>query len=210
MAFESDPCAVYAATGELLARGFVREHDEARLTMAAETFTGAWLDAGDRAIIEVMSTDRGVLTFDAVVESSELGRVVLGSLVLQEAVQHRASLRVRTDMLLHLSALLVGSEEQVLDPPWQIQVDDLSADGMRFRTSEVLEVLEVGHRIKTSVPVAGRPMELVLEVVRHEEVRGGLAYGCRILGVSERGRDALFSIVLEMQRQTLMQRAERR
>jgi len=207
MAFESDPCAVHAATGELLARGFVREHDEARLVMAAQTFTGAWLDAGDPAVLEVMSTDRGVLTFDTIVESSELGRIILGSLVLQEAVQHRASLRVRTDMLLHLSALLVGTEEQVLDPPWQVQVDDLSADGVRFRTTEALEI---GHRVKTSVPGAGRPMDLVLEVVRHEEVRGGLAYGCRILGVSERDRDALFRIVLELQRQTLSQRAERR
>ncbi len=135
MAFESDPCAVHAATGELLARGFVREHAEGHLVMAAQSFTGAWLDAGDRAVLEVLSADRGVLSFDAVVETSELGRIVFRSLALREAVQHRASLRVRTDMVLQISSLVVDGQEQVLEPAWPAHVDDISADGVRFRTA---------------------------------------------------------------------------
>ncbi len=206
MAFESDPCAVHAATGELLARGFVREHAEGHLVMAAQSFTGAWLDAGDRAVLEILSADRGVLSFDAVVETSELGRIVFRSLALREAVQHRASLRVRTDMVLQISSLVVDGQEQVLEPAWPAHVDDISADGVRFRTASELEV---GHRVGTTVALADRRIDVVLEVVRRVEVRGGVAYGCRILGVTERDRDALFRFVLDRQRRTLAQRAER-
>lgn len=204
MAFESDPCAVHAATGELLSRGFVREHEGARLVMAAQSFTGAWLDAGDRAVIEILSADRGVLSFDAVVESSELGRIVLRSLVLREAVQHRSSLRVRTDMVLTIASLVVGTQDQALEPAWTVHVDDISADGVRFRTSEELEV---GHRVGTALTLGDRRLDLVLEVVRRTDVRGGIAYGCQILGITERDRDALFRFVLDRQRQTLAQRA---
>ncbi len=206
MAFEADPCAVHGATGELLARGFVREHDGSRLVMSARTFTGVWLDPGERAVLEVMSPDRGTLTFDAIVETSELGRVVLRSLALREAVQQRASLRVPADMELMLAALVTEDAERVLDPPWRVYVDDLSADGMRFRTDAELEV---GHRVRTTVTVGGRPLDLELEVVRRIEVRGSLAYGCRIVGTGERERDALFTFVLERQRQALAQRADR-
>jgi c-di-GMP-binding flagellar brake protein YcgR len=207
MAFEAEPCAIYAATGELLARGFVREHAGSRLVMAAQAFTGAWLDAGDHAVVEILSTDRGVLSFDVVVESSELGRIVLGSLTLREAVQHRASLRVRTEMVLAIVSLVAGGKEQALEPAWTAHVEDISADGVRFRTSEELEI---GHRVGTTVTLGDRRLDLVLEVVRCAEVRGGVAYGCRILGVSERDRDALFRFVLDRQRQSLAQRAELR
>ncbi len=206
MAFESDPCAIHAETGELIARGFVREHSGARLVMSARTFTGAWLHPGDLATLVIMSSDRGALTFDAIVDESGHGRVVLRSLTLREAVQHRSSLRVQTDMVLRLGSLVVGKAEQVLDPPWAVHVDDLSADGIRFRTEAELEI---GHRVATTVDLGARRLDLVLEVVRRTEVRGGLAYGCRILGVGERDRDALFRFVLDRQRQTLAQRAER-
>ena len=207
MAFEADPCAVHAATGELLVRGFVREHAGTRLVMAAPSFTGAWLDAGDRAVIEILSTDRGVVSFDAVVEVSEPGRLVLGSLALREAVQLRASLRVRTDMILQLSSLVVGTEERVLEPAWSAHVEDISADGVRIRTPEELEV---GHRVSTTVVLGDRRLAVVLEVVRRAEEHGDVAYGCRMVGGTERDRDALFRFVLDQQRKSLAQRAERR
>ncbi|WP_372593734.1 PilZ domain-containing protein [Actinotalea sp.] len=207
MAFESDACAIHAVTGELLARGSVREHADARLIMTAQTFTGVWLDPGDAAVLEVFSTDRGVLTFDAVVESSDRGAIALRRLTLREAVQHRASLRVPTQMDILLDSVLSAGKETVLDPPLRVHVDDLSADGMKLRTTEEIEV---GHRLRTAVPLNDRSLEVVLEVVRRSEVRGALTYGCRILDVSERDRDALFRYVLEQQRRELAQRAERR
>ena len=207
MAFESDTCAVHAVTGELLARGHVREHAGGRLVMAAQAFTGAWLDPGDAAVLEVFSTDRGVLTFDAVVESSELGRIALRRLALREAVQHRSSLRVPTELDILLDSVLADGQETVLDPPWPVHVDDLSADGLKLRTTEELAV---GAHVRTAIPLQGRSLEVQLEVVRRTEVRGALTYGCRILGVSERDRDALFRFVLEQQRRTLAQRASRR
>ena len=102
---------------------------------------------------------------------------------------------------------VADGQETVLDPPWPVHVDDLSADGLKLRTTEELAV---GAHVRTAIPLQGRSLEVQLEVVRRTEVRGALTYGCRILGVSERDRDALFRFVLEQQRRTLAQRASRR
>jgi hypothetical protein len=94
MAFELDPCAVHTATGELVARGFVREQAGDTEVVEMQHESGAWLGDGDEAILEVFSATRGALTYDGVVEFAAARRVGLRGLRLREAVQQRSAVRV--------------------------------------------------------------------------------------------------------------------
>ena len=49
MAFEADPCALRTEAGELIARGFVREHDEDSLLVDADALAGTWFEPGEMA-----------------------------------------------------------------------------------------------------------------------------------------------------------------
>jgi hypothetical protein len=49
---------------------------------------------------------------------------------------------------------------------------------------------------------------LVVEVLRHEELRGAVAHGCRFIGLSERNRDMLVAYVLSQERRLLAERRD--
>jgi hypothetical protein len=70
--------------------------------------------------------------------------------------------------------------------------------------------LTAGDRVQVTLPLERAPLPLTLEVVRTEDLRGAAAYGCRIVGASERVHDALFRHVLDQQRAQLQLRADRR
>lgn len=203
MAFELDPCAVHTATGELVARGFVREQAGDTVVVEMQHESGAWLGDGDEAILEVFSATRGALTYDGVVEFAAARRVGLRGLRLREAVQQRSAVRVAVSV--PVTAHPVGDDEE--REPFEAVVIDLSAHGVRFRCDVELTA---GDRVQVTLPLERAPLPLTLEVVRTEDLRGAAAYGCRIVGASERVHDALFRHVLDQQRAQLQLRADRR
>lgn len=203
MAFEADPCLVRAGTGELLARGFVREHDGVTMLIEAEHATGTWLEPGDAVVAEVLSSQRGTCTYDAIVGYSVAHRIELVDLHLQTVVQQRSALRVPTSLPYRVSYRVDGKVREVLDEPLEIIVLDMSAHGLRFRTSTEIEP---GTRLLLTLEEIRVPMDLVVEVLRVEEVRGGFAYGCRFVDLRERDADAIFGFVLEEQRRHLVER----
>lgn len=205
MAFELDPCMVRTVTGELLARGFVREHDGVSMVVEAEHATGTWLEQGDVVVAEVMSSQRGACTYDAVVAFAVGRRVALSDLNLREVVQHRSALRVPTDLHYRVSYRMEGSAPVLLDEPLDILVIDVSAHGLRFRAADELEP---GSRLLLTFEVARGPLDLVMEVLRAEAVRGGFAHGCRFLDLREREADEMFRFVLEEQRRQLAERRD--
>lgn len=203
MAFEADPCLVRAGTGELLARGFVREHDGVTMLVEAEHAAGSWLEPGDAVVAEVLSSQRGACTYDAVVGYSVANRIELTDLQLQTVVQQRSALRVATSLPHRVSYRLEGTARVVLDEPLAVVVLDVSGHGLRFRTAAELEI---GDRLLLTFEAVRVPLDLVLEVLRVEEMRGGLAYGCRFVDLRERDADAMFTFVLEEQRRQLVER----
>jgi len=206
VALELEPCLVHASTGELLARGFVREHEGTSLVVEAKTFTGTWLLPGDPAVLQVLSADRGSITYDAVVAFSAVRRIGLANLTLRTVVQQRAALRVHTAIPMQISHVLDG-KEVVEIAPLEVLVIDLSAHGMRIRSEAVIEP---GTLLAVVFTATGRPIDLVVEVLRAEEIRGGFAYGCRFAGATEREHDELFRFVLRQQRRQLADRAQAR
>ncbi len=207
MVFELDPCRVHAPTGELLARGFVREHGAHSLLVEAEHFSGGWLAEGDDAVVEVLSDHRGTCTYDAVVAFSAAGRIELRDLRLREVVQQRTAVRVPVAVPIHVTQRLEGTELVPLDEPLDIHVLDVSAHGMRIRCARQIEA---GTRLAVRFTQSRAPLDLVVEVLRAQELRGEFAHGCRIVGASERVTDELFRFVLDEQRRQLAQRSEQR
>ena len=224
MAFEADPCRLRTAAGELIARGFIREHDEDSLLVDADTLAGGWFAPGEMAVVEVLNPDRGSLTYEGVVEFAEAKRVRLRDLRLQVVRQQRSAVRVPTDLAVQVVAqvgvrpepgepedVIVpgpdGRPERRLDPPWDVTVIDLSAHGLRFLADHGAAP---GTQWRVRLPAPRRELELVVEVLRPQEVRGGVAHGCRFVDARERDHDALFSWVLDLQRHLLARRADRR
>src|SRR5690554_1694775 len=112
VAFDLDPCRVYAASGELLAEGFVREQHDAAILVEAEHFSGVCLEVGDEAVVEVMSAHRGACTYDARVASSAAQRIELDDLRLREVVQQRSAVRVPTSIALQVTHRVVGTQRE--------------------------------------------------------------------------------------------------
>lgn len=207
MAHELDVCRVHGTGGELLADGFVREQDGDTLVVAAEHFSGRWLEQGDPVVAHVLSEVSGQCTYDAVVVYAEAGRVALTDLRLRERVQQRQAVRVPTELPHRITAVLGDEGREELEPPLDVLVIDVSAHGLRFRCAAEIEP---GARLVMPFTATRAPVELVLEVVRQQTLRADEAYGCRIVGASERVTDELFRFVLDEQRRQLAERRDAR
>lgn len=204
MAIELSPCRVHGEGGELVAAGHVRSVDATSLHVTAPRYAGHALVAGDVVVLEVASAVRGECTFDAVVATSVPGGIVVTDLRLRDVVQRRAAVRVPLALPMDFDAIVVDDEDVVLDPPLTVIVMDLSADGLRFRTDPAVAT---GTLLRGVLP-ARRPVRLLAEVVRHEDLRGAVAHGCRFIGLPERDRDLLIGFVLAQERQLIAERRD--
>lgn len=206
MAFELDPCRVRALSGELLAQGFVREHEGDAVAVDVEHEAGGWLAEGDHVVVEILSAHRGTLTHDAVVQAVVARRVVLEGLALRTAVQLREAVRVPTSIpvVLGVTAPAVGTTEAAEPVTVDAVVLDVSAHGMRVRCHAEVAA---GSRLAMRFGATRTPLDLVLEVVRVQELAGDAVLGCRLVDASERTTDELFRFVLEEQRRQLAVRA---
>lgn len=206
VAHELDPCRVYGSGGELVAEGFVREHVGAEIEVEAKNFTDRWLRPGEPVILQVLSAVQGECVYDAVTSSAETGRIGLTDLVLRERVQKRSAARVATEIPVRITQHHVAGRPAPLDEPVDAVVIDVSAHGLRLRTRATFDP---GERLVVPFPATREPVELVADVLRAEELRAGHAYGCRIVGASERVTDELFRFVLDEQRRQLAERRGR-
>jgi hypothetical protein len=202
--FLLDPCRVHGPDGELVAAGHVRAAGNDAIQVSAPRFSGHSLRPGDAVVLEVFSAVRGECTFDAVVTASSAGLIALGDLHLRAVVQHRLAVRVPVAVPVHFTARVEDGEEVHLEEPIEALVIDVSADGLRFRTDQDFALTT---RLLTTFP-ARHPVPLVVEVLRHEELRGAVAHGCRFVGLSERHRDTMIAYVLSQERRLLAERRD--
>lgn len=208
MAHELDRCRVFGVgEEELLADGFVREQDDDALLVEAEHFSGRWLGAGDPVVVHVLSSVQGECVYDGTVTWSEARRIGVGGLQLRERVQKRAAVRVPVELPHRIAERVVGTAREPLEEPMDVVVLDVSAYGLRFRSRQEVEP---GTRLALTLTGPRRPVDLVLEVVRVQELRADHAHGCRFVGADERTTDTLFSFVLDEQRRQLAERRDAR
>ena len=204
MALELAPCRVHGEGGELVAAGHVRSVDASSLSVTAPRYAGHVLEPGDPVLLEVDSPVRGECTFDAVVAASAPGVIELTALQLRDVVQRRTAVRVPVSVPITFEAVVTDGEDVALEPPLQALVMDTSADGLRFRAEQTIAL---GTQLRAVFP-ARRPVPVLAEVLRHEELRGATAHGCRFLGLTERDRDVLVAFVLEQERRLLAERRD--
>ena len=153
MGFELDPCWVHGDSGELIAAGHVRSHEEDRLVVEAPKYSGGSLWPGHPVILVVASELRGSCTIDAVVIASARTRLELTDLRVRVVEQKRSAVRVPVSERVTFAHLVEGDQRVPLEEPLPVQVLDLSAYGMRFRSeSEV----PIGTHLAGSYPTPRR------------------------------------------------------
>ncbi len=205
MGFELDPCWVHGEGGELIAAGHVRTHEEHRLVVEAPKYSGGSLWPGDPVVLVVASELRGTCTLDASVAASARTRLELTDLRLRVVEQKRSAVRVPMAQTMTFGHVVEEDEQVPLDEPVDVQVLDLSAYGMRFRSDAEIPI---GTRLVGTYPAPRRPVPVVLEVLRHEELRGAIAHGGRFVGMEERDTEELFRAVLDRQRRLIAERRD--
>jgi hypothetical protein len=207
MSFETNECALRTSAGELISRGFVREHQDDSIVIELPKLGLGWIGVGDPAFVEVNDGGRGQLTYRGVVDEVRGAHVSLSGLRPESVKQRRAAVRVPTNHVVPIVARVTGpDDEEPLESPWHVTVIDLSAHGMRFLHNTALEP---GTRWRVILRSQRGELRLKVEVLRAEEVRGAYAHGCRFLDISEAEQDALFAWVLELQRVLLARRVDR-
>jgi uncharacterized OsmC-like protein len=203
--FELDPCWVHGDSGELIAAGHVRTHQGDRLVVEAPRYSGGSLWPGDPVVLVVASELRGSCTIDAVVTASARTRLELSDLRIRVVEQKRNAVRVPVSERVTFAHVVEGDEQVPLDEPVDAQVLDLSAYGMRFRAETEVPI---GTRLVGTYPTARRAVPVVLEVIRHEELRGAVGHGGRFVGMHERDTEELFRAVLDRQRRLIAERRD--
>lgn len=205
MGFELDPCWVHGDSGELIAAGHVRTHEADRLVVEAPKYSGGSLWPGDPVVLVIASELRGSCTIDAVVIASARTRLELTDLRIRVVEQKRTAVRVPVAEQVTFAHLVEGDQHVPLESPVSVQVLDLSAYGMRFRAETEVPI---GTRLVGAYPTPRRAVPFVLEVLRHEELRGAVGHGGRFVGMSERDTEELFRAVLDRQRRLIAERRD--
>ncbi len=205
MGFELDPCWVHGDSGELIAAGHVRTHEEDLLVVEAPKYSGGSLWPGDPVVLVVASELRGTCTLDASVAASARTRLELTNLRLRVVEQKRSAVRVSVSERMTFGHVVEDNEQVALEEPVEVQVLDLSAYGMRFRSETEFPV---GTRLVGTFPAPRRPVPVVLEVLRHEELRGAVGHGGCFIGMDERDTEELFRVVLDRQRRLIAERRD--
>lgn len=206
MDLEPDACRVFSRSGALTAEGFVLEHDGARMLVEIERLHGGGLDPGSPAQVEVLSPVRGAVVHDGVVVVNEMARMELADVQVREVVQQRSAVRVPTDIPVRVTHAVVDGEQEELEEPLDLVVQDVSAHGMRLRGDVALDP---GRRLVVPFDATGTLLELVVEVLRAAPTGELFAHGCQFVGLGERETDALFRFVLDEQRRQLAERSGR-
>ncbi len=205
MGFELDPCRVHGDGGELITAGHVREHADDLLVVEAPRYTGGSLWPGDPVVVVVANPLRGEVTVDAVVAVSARQRIELVHLRTRAVEQKRQAVRVPVSESMEFSASVVDGAPVPFAAPLLVAVLDLSAHGLRFRADEAVDV---GTLLVGEYPAARRAVPVVVEVLRHESLRGATAHGGRFVDMAEHDTEELFRAVLERQRRLIAERRD--
>ncbi|SFA99440.1 PilZ domain-containing protein [Cellulomonas marina] len=159
--------------------------------------------------LRVQDDARGICVYGGVVAEVVAGEhgggeVRLVEVGLLSAVQLRAALRVAIDVQVVAIVVRRGAEPDAAPERMELQLLDLSAEGLRITTPGSLAI---GDELVTAIPdarpvgrAAAEPLPVRLEVVR-SSVHGDVQHhGCRLVGLGHREAEALHAFVARLQR----------
>ena len=196
-------CRVATPHGDV--GGYVTEYSGGVLRMRADAPL-AGVRTGESIGVTVLDPVRGVCSYAGVVATVEAGDdgAVLDVVVVEDLARHQRRAAARALYRSSCLAMLEGG-----DPPRTLRVTvlDVSATGARFMSPEELPE---GATLRIGLPIGEDLVDLRLRVVRHEVSSTGTRYGAMLLDPSERVRDALYRLVLRLQREQARHAAEHR
>lgn len=196
-------CRVATPYGDI--GGYVTEYSAGVLRMRTDSPLPE-VEPGDAVGVTVLDPVRGVCSYAGVtasVEARDDGAAV-DVVVVEDVARHQRRAAARALYRCSCVATLEGGET-----PRTIRVTvlDVSATGARFTTAE--DVPE-GVTLRLGLPIGDDLVDLRLRVVRHEVSSTGTRYGAMLLDAPERTRDALYRLVLRLQREQARHAAQLR
>ncbi|MBB2924868.1 PilZ domain-containing protein [Cellulomonas cellasea] len=203
---ELSPCTIRAAEDDVTVVGFVRAFEGDTLTIGSEDLVRG-LAAGGDVTVQVLDEVRGECLYAGFVQRVAGDQVEIADVDLVATLQKREVARVRTSVPcrgvvtrpaeVFLEAL---DDDHAPHPGGEHDLDftvlDISAHGMRVLARDTVPV---GSVIRFEFPELDAPFLLAAVVVRVQESRTGMHYGCRFEGTTDREADALFAYVMRTQ-----------
>ena len=194
---EFDKCIVASKNGAKLGEGFVNEF-EGKVIKACLDEDFALLLTQDVNIF-IFNRVKGECVYKAVVSTIDGKNVVFINATFLHSTQKRNNTRVGTALRYRITHRFIGEDfknVEKLKTPIDINILNLSANGMYIGCSSLFVT---GQKFPLVFRDAGKPINLVVEVVRCQNSHKGSTYGCRFLNISEKDADNIFRFVLHEQ-----------
>lgn len=194
---EFDKCIVASKSGTKLAEGFVNEFEGKVLKACFEDDFALLLT--QEVNIFIFNRIKGECVYKAVVSSIEGKNVVFVNATFLHSTQKRNNTRVSTTLHYRITHRFTGDnfkDVEKLETPIDINILNISANGMYINCSSLFVA---GQKFPLVFRDAGKPINLVVEVVRCQKLHKGNTYGCRFLNISEKDADNIFRFVLHEQ-----------
>ncbi|WP_258724528.1 PilZ domain-containing protein [Cellulomonas sp. NS3] len=204
---ELSPCTIRAADDDVTVVGFVRALEGDTLTIGSEDIVRG-LAVGRDVTVQVLDEVRGECLYAGFVSRVAGDQVDIADVDLVATLQKREVARVRTSVPCRgvvsrpAEVFLEGLDaaDPTQPPGGEHELDftvlDISAHGMRVLARDTVPV---GSVIRFEFPELDAPFLIAAVVVRGQESRTGMHYGCRFEGTTAREADALFGYVMRTQ-----------
>lgn len=193
---EFDKCLIFLSTGSKLAEGFVHEYEEGTMKVYTQGLSSSALVPGLDVLIYVYNSVKGECKFRGVVRKASFSNVEIENVSMVSAVQKRENTRVNKQLKYRIANYLQNGEKQKFSKPLDINVLNISAQGLYFNCEQRFEV---GFRFPLVFKEAKRPVYLTVEIIRREDFAQSYNYGCIFVDISEKDMDEIFRFVLKEQ-----------
>lgn len=148
---------------------------------------------GDPVTVSVLDPVRGECTYRGL-----LGRSIgqeIDVVVVETVAQRQRRTAARAPYQVTCAAILETDQGTESLP---VTVLDVSATGLRLSAKRRMAE---GTVLTVRLPADGRTLELRARVLRLEETRHAWRHGCQFLDLEDRTREALYRLVLRLQRE---------
>ena len=189
---EFDRCEIHV-DGRSVATGHVARYTDGVMRITTDKDTR--IAEGSACTLFVMNYFIGECVYSGRVSSSAGRRVVVEGVTFIRSTQRRDNTRVNKHLNFTVATRFVNGAEETLPEPMRITMLNISAQGMCFMSSAVLEP---GFVFVLPFTEGQRPLRLIVRVLRRGGEGGQYTYGCRF-EISRREMDLIYRYVLSEQ-----------
>lgn len=181
--------------GYQLTKGFLIEFEKDKMKLCSNE--EPVFAVPQEVTVFIYNEVKGECVYRGTVQSIYDKNIAIADVKFVREMQKRNNARVNKIMHYCITHKFNGKREKAeLKNPINIIIHNISAQGMYITCSEKFPL---GYRFPFVFREAGEPMNLVAEVVRHDNNNRVENYGCRFVDISEKNMDNIFRFVLHEQ-----------